>query len=274
MKEFVFRSGNFCFDKKGLIMGILNVTPDSFSDGGKYFSEQAATKKINEMLSHGAHIIDIGAMSTRPGSEPVTAQEEINRLTPVLAEAVKIENIVISVDTVNPETARFALECGANIINDVSGIFSEDMATVVKEYNAGWILTHTGGVASGSVIDYPQGVIHAVNAYFDTVLNECRNFGIEKKYICLDPGFGFAKTTKDNVELLKNLEKVIRPDVAFLTALSRKRFIGELTDVSIPENRMAGTLAANLIALMKGSNILRVHDVEETRQMYAIYNSI
>lgn len=255
-------------------MGILNVTPDSFSDGGEFFSPDAALLKIKEMFAQGADIIDIGAMSTRPDSEPVSVAEEIKRLDPVLTEAVKIENIIISVDTVNPETAQFALEKGAHIINDVSGVFNDAMATVVKEYDAGWIITHTAGVPSGSVVKYPEGVVPAVKEFFDSVLSQCEKFGIEKNHICLDPGFGFAKTTADNIDLLKNLEKVIVPDVAFLTALSRKRFIGEITQTQNPTQRLAGTLTADIIALMKGSDILRVHDVEETRQSIAIYNSI
>lgn len=274
MKTFVFRNGSITLGEKCLIMGILNVTPDSFSDGGQFFSADAALTKIKDMLNHGADIIDIGAMSTKPGSEPISVDEEIKRLAPVLTEAVKIKNIIISVDTVNPETAEFALENGADIINDVSGVFNKKMAAVIKKYGAGWIITHTAGVPSESVVDYPEGIVVAVNEYFDFVLSQCESFGIEKNHICLDAGFGFAKTTSDNIELLKNLEKAIRPDVAFLTALSRKRFIGEITDVQNPDQRLAGTLTADVIALMKGSDILRVHDIEETCQSIAIYNSI
>ena len=274
MKEFVCRNKKIKLEGKGVIMGILNVTPDSFSDGGKFISEQAAILKIKEMLMQGAHIIDIGAMSTRPDSKPITAQEEIVRLAPVLAETSKIDALVVSVDTVNTETAEFALRNGACIINDVSGVFNESMAEIVKKYGAGWIITHTAGVPSGSVVEYPKGVVAAVKDFFDYILDKCMSFGIEKNHICFDAGFGFAKTTADNVELLKNLEKVIIPDVAFLTALSRKRFIGELTDIANPADRLSGTLTADLIALMKGSDILRVHDVEETLQTIAIYNSI
>lgn len=274
MKEFVFRNGSIRIDGKGLIMGILNVTPDSFYDGGEFFNPESAAVHLNKMIADGADIIDIGAMSTRPGSQPVSVDEEISRLYPVLTEAVKIENIIISVDTVNPETAEFSLKNGAHIINDVSGIFNDAMATVIKKYNAGWIVTHTSGVPSGSVVKYPNGIVASVNDFFDNVLKQAEAFGIEKKHVCLDCGFGFAKTTADNIELLKNLEKVIRPDVAFLTALSRKRFIGDITGTSNPDERLSGTLAADIIALMKGSDILRVHDVKEARQSIAIYNSI
>ncbi len=274
MKKFRFTNGVFNLNEKSLIMGILNVTPDSFSDGGEFFNAEDAIKHAGKMLSAGADIIDIGAMSTRPGSEPISVQEEIRRLEPVLKELCAVDNAVISVDTVNPETADFALSIGAHIINDVSGWFNPDMASVVKKYGAGWIMTHTGAVSSGSVIDYHDGVVNAVNVFFGSFLSDCENYGISREYICLDTGFGFAKTTDDNIELLRHLEKIIRPDVAFLTALSRKRFIGEIADAPETGDRLAGTLTADIIALMKGSDILRVHDVKETWQTIAIYNSI
>jgi len=274
MKKFRFRNGEFILNGKGLIMGILNVTPDSFSDGGEFLNAEDAISHAKKMLSDGADIIDVGAMSTRPGSEPISWQEEIRRLEPVLKELCGIDKTVISVDTINPETADFALSMGVHIINDVSGCFNNDMATVVKKYRAGWIMTHTGAVPSGSVVDYPDGVVNAVNEFFDGFLCDCEKNGISQDYICIDPGFGFAKTTDDNIELLKNLEKTIRPNGAFLVALSRKRFIGEITDTPEAGERLAGTLTADIIALMKGADLLRVHDVKETRQSIAIYNSI
>ena len=274
MKKFRFRNKELAFNGKGIIMGILNVTPDSFSDGGEFFNADAAVNHAKQMLCDGADIIDVGAMSTRPGSEPVSCAEEIRRLAPVLKELCSIENIIISVDTINPETAEYALTAGAHIINDVSGYFNPDMASVLKKYNAGWIMTHTDAVASGSVVDYPDGVTVSVKGFFESFISDCEKSGIGKEYICIDPGFGFAKTTDDNIELLKNLEKLVRPDVAFLTALSRKRFIGEITETAEAGERLAGTLTADIIALMKGTDMLRVHDVKETKQSIAIYNSI
>ena len=274
MKKFRFAKGELSLDGKGLIMGILNVTPDSFSDGGEFFRPEDAICHAKKMISDGADIIDIGAMSTRPGSEPVTYEEEIGRLAPVLKALRSFCDVVISVDTVNPQTAEFSLSHGADIINDVSGYFNEEMAAVVKKYNAGWIMTHTGAVESGSVIDYSDGVVCSVNGFFDSFVFDCEKFGINKEHLCLDPGFGFAKTTEDNVELLRDLEKLIRPDIAFLTALSRKRFIGAVTDDPDAGNRLAGTLTADIIALIKGTDIVRVHDVLETKQSFALYNSI
>ena len=261
-------------NKKPIIMGILNVTPDSFSDGGEFLDAEKAIAHAKKMIADGADIIDIGAMSTRPGSVPVSADEEIRRLAPVLKALSASCEAVISVDTVNPETAEYALMNGVDIINDVSGFFNEKIAEAVKKYNAGWIITHTGGVASGEILDYEGGVVACVSAFFSEMLRQCDEFGIDKKQICFDPGFGFAKTTEDNIVLLQNLEKLIMPDVAFLTALSKKRFIGAVTDAPETKDRLAGTLAADLIAVMKGTDILRVHDVKETRQSLDIYNCI
>lgn len=274
MKKFLYKDGGIELNGQGIVMGILNVTPDSFSDGGEFFNSDSAVEHAKKMLSYGAKIIDVGAMSTRPGSEPVTVDEEIRRLAPVLERLNNIENIIISVDTVNPETAEFALEHSAHIINDVSGTFNKAMAAVIKKYNCGWIITHTGNVPAGSVLDYPGGVVVAVNEFFDNIITQCSEFGIDKNHICLDPGFGFAKTTEDNIVLLRNLEKVVRKDVAFLTALSRKRFIGAITGVENPQDRVIGTVAADVIALMKGSDIIRVHDVSEACESVSIYNII
>ncbi len=273
MKKFRFRNGSFAFGNAPIVMGILNVTPDSFSDGGVFFDADKAVAHALQMKKDGAHIIDIGAVSTRPGSDYVSPEEEWERLRPVL-ERLSKEDIIISVDTFNPSTAESALSSGAHIINDVSGVFNSEMAAVVRKYDAGWIMTHTCNVPSGTKKEYPNGVVNEVNSFFDSFIEDCINAGLSKDQLCIDPGFGFAKDTADNVELLRNLEKTVREDVAYLTALSRKRFIGELTDASETSDRLAGTLAADIIALQKGSDILRVHDVRETVQTIAIYNSI
>lgn len=264
MKTFKHKSGVINFDGDPVIMGILNVTPDSFSDGGLYFSPDSAVDRALEMAKEGAGIIDIGAMSTRPGSSPITPDEEISRLSPVLPKISEISGAVISCDTVNPETADYALNHGASVINDVSGFFNPSMAAVVKKHKAGWVITHTGALGAEAKITYLDGVTKAVSDYFDYMNQKLSLFNIDGDYICFDPGFGFAKTASDNIELLKNLETLIRPDRVFLTALSRKRFIGEITNEPDAKKRLAGTLLGNIIAFKKGSDILRVHDVKET----------
>ena len=273
MKRFKFSNGFFTSDNKPFIMGIVNVTPDSFSDAGRFFTAESAIAHAKKLIDEGADIIDLGAMSTRPDSEPVTVNEEIERLRWVV-DAVADCDCIVSVDTVNPETADYALRHGAQIINDVSGVFNEDMARVVKRYNAGWIMTHTCNLPAGTDVHYENGVVNAVNEFFDDFLAKCDAYGIDRERLCLDAGFGFSKSVHDNIDLLKNLDKVIRDDVFFLTALSRKRFIGALTGVESPEERLVGTIVADLVALDKGSDILRVHDVNETKQSIAIYNGI
>ena len=198
-------------------MGILNVTPDSFSDGGKFFDAGEAVKRGIEIIEQGAEIIDIGAMSTRPGSEAVEYTEEIRRLGSVLEKIREYSgSIIISVDTVNPETALFAVKNGADIINDVSGYFNEITAEIIKEYGCGWIVTHTGNVPAQTVLKYSGGVVKSVNDFFDEMTKKCIEFGISKESLCLDPGFGFAKTADDNTELLKNLDETVRGDIAHI----------------------------------------------------------
>lgn len=272
-KVFRFKNGELIFNNKTYIMGILNVTPDSFSDGGDFFNSDNAIAGAKRMIAEGVKIIDIGAMSTRPGSEAIDSSEEIRRLSPVLNH-LRNEDTIISIDTIYPETAEYVLSNGANIINDVSGYFNENMAAVVKKHNAGWIITHTGNVPAGTVLNYPRGVTNAVKCYFDEMLDKCNAFGIGKEYICLDPGFGFAKTTEDNIELMQNIKELIRDDVAFLTALSRKRFIGALTNETEPKNRLIGTVAADVIAAYAGSDLLRVHDVKAAAQSVEITNAV
>ncbi len=274
MGEFCYRNGHFITGEKTYIMGIVNVTPDSFSDGGRFFEPDKAVEHAFAIEKYGADIIDFGAMSTRPGSLPVPFDEEIRRLRPVLQRVVGKTNTVISVDTVHPQTAEFALESGADIINDVSGFFNPNMASVIKQYNAGWIVTHTGNVPAGTLLEHPLGIIVHVREFFKHILSECEKFGIDKKYICLDPGFGFAKTVEDNIELLKNLDKVIFDDVAFLTGLSRKRFIGTVTHTDRANERLIGTVVADIIACQKGSDFIRVHDVREARESLDVLKAL
>ncbi len=273
MKEFEHGSGKFLLDSKPLIMGILNVTPDSFSDGGKFFDSQRAVSHCKRMIADGADIIDIGAMSTRPGSVPVTPEEEIGRLRDVLSVIVAT-GATVSVDTVNPKTAEYAFSCGASIVNDVSGVFRDEMAAVVKKYNAGWIITHSNNRPSGEKSFYANGVTECVKMFFEDFLKKSEAYGIEKSHICLDPGFGFSKNTEENINLLKNLDMLVSDGVAFMVALSRKRFLGDITGVTDAADRDGASLSANFFALTKGADILRVHNVFETKQMISIYNGI
>ncbi len=260
-----FNTVHFSFElgKKTYIMGILNVTPDSFSDGGKYFSLEDALKQTEKMIEEGADIIDIGAVSTRPFSEYVSPEEEWNRLQNVLYEIKKNFNIPISIDTFNPFTAERCLDTGADIINDVSGVFSSEMAEIINKYNCGWIMMH-GGVSlrkTETEIQFSEGILNDVNAFFCEMKNKADEFGISEDKICFDPGFGFSKNEEQNIELLKNFGELKTEGQALLCALSRKRFIGALTGEEDSEFRDNGTLAANIIAATNGADIVRVHNV-------------
>lgn len=269
MKTFIYAGGSLVLGKKTYIMGILNVTPDSFYDGGRYFDPEKAVKKAVELENEGADILDIGAVSTRPGAERADEAEEKRRLEAVFKQIRKNVNIPISVDTYRPSVARYCLNNGANIINDVSGTFNLPLAKEVKAFGAGYVAMHAGNPQGNTedVLEYPCGIVNHVQMFFDEISDEMQRLGIDKTHICLDPGFGFAKTNEQNTELLKNFELLKTDGSALLCALSRKRFIGELFGESLPEKRADGTLAANITAVLKGADIIRVHEVKEHKRI-------
>jgi len=237
------------------LMGILNVTPDSFSDGGKYFSPEAAIARALELERQGADILDIGAQSTRPGCEPVSPEEELRRLRPVLEGLRGRLSIPISVDTFYPQVAREALALGAGIINDVSGTVSEEMAAIVKSHDAYWVLMHNqnGADFEGQYDD----VVSEVHAALENMARQAMALGVPKERIWLDPGIGFGKSNEDNLRLLANLDRVRVEGFPLLAGVSRKRVTG---------GTEAGTAAAQAIAQMAGIDILRTHDIASARQ--------
>lgn len=251
--------------EKAYIMGILNVTPDSFSDGGKYNSLKAALCHTEEMLLSGADIIDVGAVSTRPFSEGVAEAEEWERLKEILP-AIKREfpGTVISVDTTSPLVAEKSLSAGADIINDVSGVFLSDMAEIIKKYDCGWVVMH-GGISvrkTEEITVFPEGIVADVNSFFEDMLKNAADFGIPLSRICLDPGFGFSKTNEQNRELLEGFGSIDKHSCALMCALSRKRFIREHTDGS-EQAIINASVEANLLAVKNGADIIRVHDVKK-----------
>lgn len=259
----MFKAKNFEFEsgKKTYIMGILNVTDDSFFDGGMYNTKEKALEHTKEMLKDGADIIDIGAQSTRPGHKKISAEEELEIIKNYLPYIYNEIKAVISVDTFYPSVAEYALQNGASIINDVSGVFNADMAQVVKKYNSGWIIMHTGGGNADVVPEYKNGVVDDINEFFADVKKKCNNFGVLEEQILLDVGIGFGKSTEQSLELLKNLDS-IKNDIPLMVALSSKRVIGETTD-SDGYDRVYGTISSNTIAAIKGADFVRVHNVKE-----------
>lgn len=260
----IFSGKNFSFElgKQTYIMGILNVTADSFFDGGKYNTPDKAVKRATQMLSEGAHIIDIGAASTRPGHKEIAAEEELSVIKRYLPLVYDKSKAVISVDTVHPSVAEYALENGAAIINDVSGVFNPRMAELVKRYDCGWIITHTGGGNSDTVSDYENGVTDDVIQFFNDILLKCENFGISSQNIMLDIGIGFGKNHSQNIEVLKNIGIIKRKHVALLTALSSKRVVKVATDCD-GDDLLFGTISGNVLAVSGGTDFVRVHSVRE-----------
>lgn len=260
----IFKGNNFSFDlgKRTYVMGILNVTADSFSDGGKYNTPQKAKEHTEKMLREGAHIIDIGAQSTRPGSTLLSADEELEIIKDYLPFLSREFDCVFSVDTFYPQVAEYALNNGASIINDVSGVFNEEMAKLVLKYNCGWITMHTGGGNASVVPHYENGVVNDVISYFDDFLNKCDSVGISHSSIVLDVGIGFGKSYDHNIEILKSLREIKRNGVALMTALSLKRVIGSAT-LCDDNERLYGTISANALAIAGGTDFIRVHNVKE-----------
>ena len=273
---FSFAGGSLPLGKKTYLMGILNITPDSFYDGGRYFDPAAALKKAVSLAGEGADIIDVGALSTRPNADRADEAEELRRLSAVLPQLRREVAVPISVDTYRPAVARYALSEGADIINDVSGLFSADIAALIKEYGAGWVLMHAGpeNARTEDEAAYPLGIVNHVQLFFDAVLHKTAEYGIPAQKICLDPGFGFAKNAVKNRELLRCLSLLHTDGCAFLCALSRKRFIRAAALSEADADVLAATLTADLSAAAAGADILRVHDVAAHKALLSAYDCL
>ncbi len=260
----MFSGKNFSFElgKRTYLMGILNVTADSFYDGGRYNSPQEALEYAKQMLKEGADIIDIGAQSTNPSSHLISAEEELEILKQYLPLLYQETGAVISVDTFYPQVAEYALQNGVAIINDVSGAFNETMAGLVRQYNCGWVIMHNGGGNAKTVPDYKNGIVYEVKAFFEDMLAKCEGFGISKNQIMLDTGIGFGKTQEQNIELIKNINEIKIPHTALLTALSSKRIVKNTTGAE-GEELVYGTISANALAIAGGTDFIRVHRVKE-----------
>lgn len=249
------------YKNRTLVMGILNITPDSFSDGGKSFDTENAVFNALKMESEGADIIDIGACSTAPGNTAVSLEEELRRLKKVLPFLATKLKIPVSVDTFSPEVAEFAVKNGAVIVNDESGCFNKNMARVVKEFGTGWVFMHTGGKSSAEICEYKNGVVNDVLDFFSYMKKEAVSYGIKENALCYDYGIGFGKTRNDDITLLKNTDK-FKDFSPLLVGVSKKRVVGEATGEFETQNRVYGSVAAETVASFLGAGILRVHDVK------------
>lgn len=263
-----------------LVMGILNLTPDSFSDGGEFVAEERAIARAEEMTAEGACIVDIGGESTRPGAASVGLEEEIRRVLPV------VENLkrgssgahVVSVDTTKVEVARRALDAGADIINDISGLrFEPEIADLVARHEAGLVLMHSLGARDTLHTSAPvKNIVRAVGDDWQRGIAEAVRRGVKSNRIALDPGFGFGKTFEQNIELLARLDELADDFAEFpiLAGTSRKRFIGRLLDDAPTGERLHGTMATVTAAVLAGASVVRVHDVraaiETARVAFAV----
>ena len=256
--------------RRPLVMGILNVTPDSFSDGGQFFDPAVAVAHARRMAGEGADILDVGAESTRPyvGAKPVGLDDELARLAPVLPEVVRL-GLPISIDTIKAKVAAFALERGAAILNDVWGLQRDgDMARVAAEHGVPVIVMH-----NRETVDPALDIMADVRAFFARSLEIAARAGIARERIVLDPGIGFGKTAEQSITMIARLSELREFGLPLLMGLSRKRFI-EAVSPSKPDQRIGGSIAANVLSVLGGAGIVRVHDVAETVQALRVTAAI
>ena len=270
--------------ERTLVMGVLNVTPDSFSDGGRFFSFDQALEHATQMISDGADIIDVGGESTRPGSgEPVPVEEEIDRVVPVIKAVSEFSDVPISVDTTKSEVARAALEAGADIVNDISALrFDFYVADAVAKAGAGLVLMHSRGTpATIHRLPPVADIFHEVTTSLGASLKMAQRRGVPLESIAIDPGIGFGKSQEQNLELIAKLDRIAEafPNLPILIGTSRKSFIGRILaddggNPATPDQRSQGTMASVAAAILKGANIVRVHDVKETVELVRVLDAI
>ena len=266
--------GNLVLNGKCHVMGILNVTPDSFYDGGLHFDLADTQKRVDAMVKEGVEIIDIGGESTRPGSKPVTIDEELDRVIPAIKYIAKNYDIPISIDTQKSEVAKKAVEAGAHIINDVGGLRNEDMISVASEMNVPVIMMHMQGTPENMQKNPQYGdVVEDIKEWLEGRINAAEKAGIKRSNIIVDPGIGFGKNLKHNLELLGRLNEFKGMAGGLLLGASRKSFIAMMTG-NEEGDRLSGSLSAAIMGVTGGVDILRVHDVKETLSAVNTVNSL
>jgi len=257
------------FGTKPIIMGIVNVTPDSFSDGGKFASLETATEQAKKLVADGSDIIDIGAESTRPGHTPVPEAEELARLRPILEGLVQAVDVAVSIDTSKAAVARYAMSLGVSVVNDVWGLQRDPaMADTVAEGGAAVCIMH-----NRNDVDEKLDIVADMRRFFDQSLELAQKAGIPREYIMLDPGVGFGKTKQQNLAAISGMSQLQDYGLPFLVGLSRKSLLGSLLG-DAPYVKLVGTLAANLAAATHGATIFRVHDAAEHVAAFKVFDAI
>jgi dihydropteroate synthase len=272
MRERIWKIGERALDvsRHGLIMGVLNVTPDSFSDGDQFLSRDKAVERGLQMAAEGAHIIDVGGESTRPGSQPITADEELRRVLPVIEDLRRKLDVAISIDTSKAEVARAAIEAGASVVNDVTGgRGDEQMLPLIAETKSGLIVMHMQGTPPTMQIQPRYAdVVAEISEFFRQQYARAIGLNIDPMAIAFDPGIGFGKTLEHNLELLAHLERLRVHDRALVVGVSRKSFLGRLIGSSEISDRLTPGLALTSLLRARGADVFRVHDVREN--VYAL----
>ena len=261
--------------KKTAIMGILNVTPDSFYDGGRYTCQDEALRRVEQMIEEGADIIDVGGESTRPGSERVSLKEEIKRVIPIIEKIRENFDVPISIDTYKAEVARQAIEVGANMVNDISGLrFDPKLKKVVAKCDVPVVITHIKGTPK-DMQDNPQYrcLMGEIISYLRESIKMAEEAGISSDKIIIDPGIGFGKTTEHNLRIIKRLPELKSLGKPILIGASRKSFIGNVLKLPVSE-RLEGSLAIGSLSVFQGANIIRTHDVKETRRVVDLIRAV
>ncbi|HEX2108000.1 MAG TPA: dihydropteroate synthase [Rubrobacteraceae bacterium] len=270
------RVGGLTFGPDPVLMGVLNVTPDSFSDGGEFFGVEPAVAQAEKMFDEGAQVIDVGGESTRPGSDPVSPEEELRRVLPVIQAMLSTRpDSIVSIDTYRSSVAEAALDAGAGVVNDVTALGDPRMAGLMAERGCPIILMHMLGEPK-SMQQHPryEDVVREVRDFLAQRAQQALRAGVELQNIILDPGIGFGKTPEHNLKLLKCLDSLVELGFPVLVGVSRKSFLGKITGSEDPKSRLFGTVAANVLAYERGASLFRVHDVRANKEALAVAAAI
>ncbi len=269
------RGEDYILGERTWIMGIVNVTPDSFSNGGLFFDKEKAVEQALKLAGEGADIIDIGGESTRPGSEPVPVEEELRRVIPVIRELRKRSRVLISIDSYKSEVVKQALEEGADIVNDISAFrFDPKLISIVAEKNVPYIIMHMKGTPKTmQVSPFYKDLFGEIKSFLKNKIEEAIKNGVKRDKIIVDPGIGFGKTWEDNLKIIESLSFLDELERPVLIGPSRKSFIGQVLEVP-PDERLEGTIASSVIAIERGAHILRVHDVAPVKKAITMTEAI
>ncbi len=273
--QITIRGRSFEWERRTYIMGVINVTPDSFSDGGRFLHAQAAAEQASSLVRQGADILDIGGESTRPFSQPVPAEEELRRVIPAIEAIRQVTQAPISIDTTKALVAEEALKAGADIINDISALrFDPRMVEVAREFEAPVVLMHMKGTPRDMQINPSYAdVLKEVSSFLKERVEWATEKGVQADRIIIDPGIGFGKRPEDNLILINRLDR-LEPDLPVLVGPSRKAFIGHITGIEAPDERDTATLGAVAAAAMRGASIVRVHNVAPVKQVLKVIDAI